>query len=164
MGKLLYLPCFISITAPYRNRQTVSATHRHGSTQRQETAEHKGEPWLRRPLAFRPSRRGGVLIHPPGSSPSWWPVLPSPQPAPPATLLKKAQNDYLTVCVGQNKEKKKKNRIFFLKAQGSLSVASHLVQFCAIYEDHFPFVYRGGNIFCVHVNLLVWVWCLCLLG
>ena len=45
MGTLLYfiLPCFISLTAPYRNRQTVSAIHRHGNTQRQETAEHLGE-------------------------------------------------------------------------------------------------------------------------
>lgn len=63
----------------------------------------------------------------------------------------------ISQSVWQNKKGKKRVGFFFyfLKVQGSLSVASHLVQFCAIYEGHFPFVYRGGNIFCVHVNLFV---------
>lgn len=127
-GKIavLYLAMFYSVTAPYRKRQTVSITHRPGSTQRQETAEHKGEPWLRRPLVLSLSRRGGVLSTLKAAAlPDGLSFRPHSQPLQ-LHYWKRPQMIISQSVLGRiRKKKRKKSKIFFFfffwKVQGSQS-------------------------------------------
>ena len=161
MGKLYFIfQCFISVIAQYKSTQTVSATHRHGNTQREQIPENKGELcYALTQEALLPSgqpegvgpwstHKASRLSDVPSFCPHSQPLL--------TALLNKAKNYHLTVCIWPNeKKKKKKSRIFWKPrftfcGQSSSSILWNLWR-------SFSFVYRGGNIFsvCMWISLCV---------